>query len=85
MSLSNYQLVLLDNLIYLGKFEKLANNVKEEVNVGEVIDDLLNGNEISHYWRNELAEAKSKDSDDEKSKEELGQGMMTEKELCYIS
>ena len=40
MSLSNYQLVLLDNLIYLGKFEKLANNVKEEVNVGEVIDDL---------------------------------------------
>lgn len=56
MALSNYQLVLLDNLIYLGKFEKLAElgkSVQDKVTVKKVVDDLLNG-EISQYWKDEL-------------------------------
>lgn len=46
MALSNYQLVLLDNLIYLGKFGKLAElgkNVQDKVTVKKVVADLLNG------------------------------------------
>lgn len=56
MALSNYQLVLLDNLIYLGIFEKLKD--KEET-VGRVIHQLLDENEIVNYWKDELKEDQS--------------------------
>ena len=74
MALSNYQLVLLDNLIYLGKFEELT-SVEEEkkIYVGEVVDDLLNGNQIHQYWKDEL----NKDQSDDKNP---GQCMMKEDE-----
>ena len=62
MALSNYQLVLLDNLIYLGKFEELTKNLKENVNVGEVVYDLLEGNQISQYWKDELKEDQSENN-----------------------
>ena len=51
MALSNYQLILLDNLIYLGIFEKL----KGRKTVENVVRDLLDGGEISQYWKDELA------------------------------
>ena len=76
LTLSNYQLVLLDNLIYLGKFEKLANNVTEEVSVGEIVADLLNG-EIHQYWKDELAE-------DQSDKNNPGQCMMKEDEWIEV-
>ncbi len=68
MALSNYQLILLDNLIYLGIFEKL----KGVKTVENVINDLLNG-EISQYWKDELAE-------DQSDKNNPGQCMMKEDE-----
>ena len=75
LTLSNYQLVLLDNLIYLGKFEKLANNVTEEVSVGEIVADLLNG-EIHQYWKDELKKDQSEDNP--------GQCMMKEDEWIEV-
>ena len=63
LALSNYQLVLLDNLIYLNKFQELTTNLEERtITVRKVVDDLLNGNEISHYWKDELNEDQSKDN-----------------------
>ena len=72
MALSNYQLILLDNLIYLGIFEKL----KGVKTVENVINDLLNG-EISQYWKDELAE-------DQSDKNNPGQCMMKEDEWIEV-
>ena len=74
MTLSNYQLVLLDNLIYLGIFEELVKQTEEDtVSVREVIYRLLDGNQIHKYWKDEL----NKDQSDDKNP---GQCMMKEDE-----
>ena len=74
MVLSNYQLVLLDNIIYLGIFEDLIQTEEEEsTNVGSVIHRLLDGKEISQYWKDELAKEQSDDKNP-------GQCMMKEDE-----
>lgn len=72
MALSNYQLVLLDNLIYLGIFEELVGEKEGDLaTVGRVVDRLLNG-EIKKYWKDEL----KKDQSDENP----GQCLMKEDE-----
>ena len=74
MTLSNYQLVLLDNLIYLGIFEELVKQTEEDtVSVREVIYRLLDGNQIHKYWKDEL-------NKDQSDKNNPGQCMMKEDE-----
>lgn len=63
MALSNYQLVLLDNLIYLGIFEKLAQEPETKtIIVRDVIHELLDENAIVDYWKDELKEDQSDDN-----------------------
>lgn len=71
MVLTNYQLVLLDNLIYLGIFEELAKEDDDKKRlVWDVIHQLLNENAIVNYWKDELKE--------DQSESNPGQAMMDE-------
>ena len=62
MALSNCQLVLLDNLIYLGIFEKLVKETEEMTVTVEYVVDRLLGGEIDDYWKDELKEDQSDDN-----------------------
>ena len=73
MALSNYQLVLLDNLIYLGIFEEL----KGITTVEKVVRDLLDGKQIDQYWKDEL-------NKDQSDKNNPGQCMMKEDEWIEV-
>ena len=57
MTLNNYQLGLLDNLIYLGKIAKMRDGEL----VSKMVDDLLKG-DIDNYWKDELKEDQSDDN-----------------------
>ena len=63
MALSNYQLILLDNLIYLDKIAKIKSETEkdEKYTVANMISDLLDKdkNEIENYWKDELKEDQS--------------------------
>lgn len=78
MALSNYQLILLDNLIYLDKSTK----IKEELNKGneyrisDLVTDLLDHNEIDFYWKDDLKEDQSDDNP--------GQCLMNKKEWIDV-
>ncbi|MBO4998774.1 MAG: DUF2974 domain-containing protein [Lachnospira sp.] len=67
MALSNYQLILLDNLIYLNKIIKINKSNSENNNgntspesyVRDLITDLLDNKQIYDYWKDDLKEDQS--------------------------
>ena len=61
MALTNYQLILLDNLIYLDKIAKIKQEINEanDYTVRRLISDLLNNKEIEMYWKDELKQDQS--------------------------
>lgn len=61
MTLTNYQLILLDNIIYLNKIADMIPAIKKgkEYTVTDLITDLLSHNEIEMYWKDELKQDQS--------------------------
>lgn len=61
MALSNYELILLDNLIYLAKITEVNAENEKKMEVAELINKLLSGG-IDECWKDELKEDQSDDN-----------------------
>ncbi|MDD5949087.1 MAG: hypothetical protein PUC39_05080 [Lachnospiraceae bacterium] len=61
LTLNNYELILLDNLVYLGKIVEIKKEEHGKILVSKMVDDLLKG-DIDNYWKDELKEDQSDDN-----------------------